>query len=162
MSRINDTLIKICMVLSMWHALPGWAAVPDLKGIGDPTRPPPSMLHKHAASGSDGGSSNGAASAEDAEAASSAASAAAEKAANASELSAIRYDVSRSEGLALINEQWVQAGDKVNNMSVVSITQDAVLLSGPKGVRRLKLFAEPEENVGKPARTARRGRKEKK
>jgi Leucine-rich repeat (LRR) protein len=158
MKQIKFMLIRLFTALLMWQIFPACAEMSDLKGIGDPTRPPASLMPKRAASSSEPAASNAAAS----EAAASAASAAAEAAANSTALSAIRYDVSRSEGLALINEQWVQAGDKVNNMSVLSITQDAVLLSGPKGIRRLRLFAEPEDDVGKPTRTARRGRKEKK
>ena len=158
MTRINCMLVRLSVALLIGQGLPGWAEIADLKGIGDPTRPPAHLI-KRSASASEPAAAN---SAMAAEAAASAASAAAEVVANTTALSAIRYDVSRSEGLALINEQWVQAGDKVNNMSVLSITQDAVLLSGPKGVRRLKLFAEPEDDVGKPTRTAKRGRKEKK
>ena len=156
MRRINHTLARLCIALLMWQALPGWAAIPDLTGIGDPTRPPARALSRRGS----GAASEPEMSASAVEAA-AAASAAAAIAASATNLSAIRYEASKSEGLALINDEWVSVGDKVKGMSVLSITQNAVLLSGPKGVRRLKLFEDPED-LGKPARTARRGRKEKK
>lgn len=132
------------------------AQAQDLKGIGDPTRPPARLWVKRGADAA----SEPAMSASAVEAA-AAASAAAAAAASATHLSAIRYDVRTSEGLALINDEWVSVGDKVKGMSVMSIAQDAVLLNGPKGARRLTLFEDPEDR-GKPARTAKRGRKEKK
>lgn len=157
MTRIHPILSFLLAALLSWQLVPMPAQAQDLKGIGDPTRPPgrSSMARRGAGAASEPEMS---ASAVEAAAAASAAAAAA---ASATNLSAIRYDVSKSEGLALINDEWVRAGDKVKGMSVISITQDTVLLSGAKGVRRLKLFEDPED-VGKPARTAKRGRKEKK
>lgn len=157
MRHIHPVSPALLMSLLLCHA--GLGSAQDLKGISDPTRPPASLIAKRAgASASEPAMSASAAEAASAAVAAAAASAAAARAIN---LAAIRYDVGRSEGLALINGEWVHVGDKVHGMSVMSITQDAVLLSGAKGVRRLKLFEEPED-LSKPARTARRGRKEKK
>lgn len=143
----------LAVVLLVWPLAPTQAQA--LKGIGDPTRPPARLFARQAAD-SAGAPALSASAVEAAQAASAAAAAAA----SATKLSAIRYDVSKSEGLALINDEWVSTGDKVKGLSVVSITRDAVLLSGPKGTRRLTMFEDPPEQ-GKPARTARRGRKEK-
>jgi hypothetical protein len=151
MRRIKQLMPCLGVAMLMWQALPASAQFDGLKGISDPTRPPAALTRKR-----DGGASDAAAAAE------AAASAAAEAAANATGLSAIRYDVTNSEGTALINQQWVKAGEKVNSWHVMSITRDAVVLSGPKGVRRLTLFTDESEDLSKPTRSAKRGRKEKK
>lgn len=154
MRPIKQLLPCLGMAMLMWQALPASAQFDGLKGISDPTRPPAALMRKREGAGSEASAA--------AEAAASAAAAAAEAAANATGLSAIRYDVTNSEGTALINQQWVKTGEKVNSWHVMSITRDAVLLSGPKGVRRLTLFANESEDLSKPTRSARRGRKEKK
>jgi hypothetical protein len=128
------------------------AAQEWLKGIADPTRPPAEMLRRAASGG------NGAASAASSpEEAASAVPPAAPLA-----LYSIRYDDANSEGIALINEQLVKPGDTINGLTILTISRDAVVLSGPNGVRRLTLFGEVDDMSKKPARKHKRRRKEEK
>jgi hypothetical protein len=117
-----------------------------LKGIGDPTRPPPEL--RHAAGG-------GAASS--ASAPQGAASAPPPVALN---LSLIRYDEASASGVAVINDQVVKTGEAIEGFTVKSISMDAVVLSGPSGVRRLSLFGEAGDTGIKPSRKHKHRRKE--
>jgi len=123
-----------------------------LKGIADPTRPPAELMRRPAASGAEAAS------------AASAPQDAASKVPSPAPLalSLIRYDDTRSEGLALINDQLVKAGDTINGVTILSISRDAVVLSGPNGVRRLTIFGEVDDMSQKPVRKHKRRRKEEK
>jgi len=128
------------------------AAQEWLKGIADPTRPPAEMLRRAASSGN--GAASGASSPEEA--------ASAVPPAAPLALYSIRYDAVNSEGIALINEQLVKTGDTINGLTILTISRDAVVLSGPNGVRRLTLFGEVDDMSKKPARKHKRRRKEEK
>ena len=135
---------------------------PDLRGVGDPTKPPPSVWARQL--GGAGAPADDAASAAAAAAAASAASAAAAEAeatARALTVTAIRINLGTGEGVAVVGEEVVKVGDKLRGMTVVSITHDTVQLQGPKESRRLVLpdVIEPSRAA---ARTAKRGRKERK
>jgi hypothetical protein len=140
-------LAFMCLVYVRPAAAQDW-----LKGIADPTRPPAEMLRRAASSGN--GAASGASSPEEA--------ASAVPPAAPLALYSIRYDAVNSEGIALINEQLVKAGDTINGLTILTISRDAVVLSGPNGVRRLTLFGEVEDMSKKPARKHKRRRKEEK
>ncbi|MBI3382507.1 MAG: hypothetical protein HY019_10925 [Aquabacterium sp.] len=135
---------------------------PDLRGVGDPTKPPPGVLARQFGGG--GASADDAAAAAAAVAAASAASAAAAEAAaeaKALALTGIRINLGNGEGVAVVGDEVVKVGDKVRGMTVVSITHDTVELKGPAGARRLKLPDVIDQSRA-PARAAKRGRKDKK
>lgn len=135
---------------------------PDLRGVGDPTKPPPGVLARQLGGG--GASADDAAAAAAAAAAASAASAAAAEAAaeaKALALTGIRINLGNGEGVAVVGDEVVKVGDKVRGMTVVSITHDTVELKGPAGARRLKLPDVIDQSRA-PARAAKRGRKDKK
>jgi len=135
---------------------------PDLRGVGDPTKPPPGVLARQLGGG--GASADDAAAAAAAVAAASAASAAAAEAAaeaKALALTGIRINLGNGEGVAVVGDEVVKVGDKVRGMTVVSITHDTVELKGPAGARRLKLPDVIDQSRA-PARAAKRGRKDKK
>jgi len=135
----------------------------DLKGIGDPTRPPPgAVLSVEEGAASAASSPESAASdAEQGE------QEAAKPRAPEWSLQAIRVDVRDGRAVALINDQLVHVGDTVEEMRLVSLSRNVAVLKGRTGTRRLALLPEAEDvNDDKPktdtARTAQRGRKESK
>jgi hypothetical protein len=81
-------------------------------------------------------------------------------------LQAIRYDVRTGQAVALINDQVVLVGDKVGDMSLVSLSRNVAVLKGASGQRRLTLLPDTEDVNENPAtdtaHAARRGRKESK
>ncbi len=134
----------------------------DLKGIGDPTRPPPGAVIS-AVDGAASAASSPESAASDAEGE--------QEAAKSRQLDlslqAIRVDTGEGRAVALINDQLVRVGDTVEAMRLVSLSRNVAVLKGPTGVRRLTLLPEAEDvNDDKPktdtARTAKRGRKESK
>ena len=146
--RVCVALMALACVSGALHAQ---QKLPDLKGIGDPTRPPPGLMVKPgqagvpaAPSGASGASGVAGSSGE----------AAAEKPRPVKlALQAIRYDLDTGDAVAMINDELVQVGSKVAGMSVVSISRHGAVLKGPSGTRRLRLLSdEAEEEVDpKPA-----------
>lgn len=155
--------VRTCMKgwLGLLALLPmlACAGEPDLRGVGDPTRPPASAWARQLGSAS--ASPEEAASAAAAASAASAAAAEAEATARALRVSAIRIDLATGEGVAIVGEELVKVGDKVRGMTVVAITRDAVELKGPKESRRLVLPDVIEQSRA-AARAAKRGRKDRK
>lgn len=133
------------------------ATAQPFKGVGDPTRPPAGAMRPQAGSGGPG-------------AAASAASAASMPASAASapeprlplQLDAIRFDAARGASVALINGELVRVGERVQALTVESISREDVVLRGASGIRRLTLRIESEPPSPVSARAAARGRKEKK
>lgn len=120
-----------------------------LKGVGDPTRPPPGLM-PDAGRADGGGRGPGVAltglGAQATAAAASAAQAGAGKATfGPLVLQAIRYDAFAGQGLALISGQWVQAGERVHGMRVQSVSRDAVVLKGQGGLKRLSMSPQPDQ-----------------
>ncbi len=156
--------VRTCMNgwLALLALLPllAMSAEPDLRGVGDPTRPPPGVW-AHQLGAATGSSPEEAASAAAAASAASAAAAEAEATARALTVTAIRIDLATGEGVAVVGEDVVKVGDKVRGMTVVAITHDAVQLKGPKESRRLVL-PDVIESSRAAARAAKRGRKERK
>ena len=179
---MNGRMHLVCLllggVLASMLAMAVGAVEPDLKGVSDPTKPPPGVMLKMTGEGHAG---HGAKSDErgvpgaDALAAMSAASAASGASAPASTASgadaghvdpwvvtSIRIDLATGQGVALVGDEVVMVGDKVHGMSVVAISASEVQLKGPDGIRKLVLADANEPSRAKPARAAKRGRKEKK
>ncbi|TAK92920.1 MAG: hypothetical protein EPO09_14260 [Aquabacterium sp.] len=157
---LNALVLLGLMALLPWPALSGEV---DLRGIGDPTRPPPRVVARQAGAGGAGSGSPevDAVAAAAAASAASAAAAEAEATARALTLSGIRINLDRGDGVAVIGDEVVKVGDKVHGMTVVSITHDTVELKGPTGARRLTLPDVIDQSRA-PARAAKRGRKDKK
>lgn len=159
---------SVTVLLGLMALLP-LAAVsgePDLRGVGDPTKPPPGVLARQLGGAGSGVPADDAAAAAAVAAAASAASAAAAEAEAAAEakalaLTGIRINLGSGEGVAVVGDEVVKVGDKVRGMTVVSITHDTVELKGPAGARRLKLPDVIDQSRA-PARAAKRGRKDKK
>lgn len=151
------------LALLPWLPLSAAAGEADLRGVGDPTKPPPSVMARQLGSGSGSPAEEAASAAAAAAAASAAAAEAAEAEATARalKLTGIRIDVGSGEGVALIGDDVVKVGDKVRGLTVVSITHDTVELKGPSGARRLVLPDVIDQSRA-PARAAKRGRKDKK
>lgn len=151
MTHIISALVSTALLL-------GAASYADeIKGLSDPTRPPPGLMPPPAGQAGDP-SARGM----QAEPAASAASAPPPEVALS--LDAIRYSETSGEAVALINEELVRPGDKVANMTVLSIAPNEVLLKGAAGVKRLKLLPSADEAASQPAPkkvgAAKRGRKE--
>jgi hypothetical protein len=117
-----------------------------LKGVSDPTRPP--AVVKAAMAGPD--------------AAASAASAPPPPPPHVPVLGAIRYDRNTQRGVALIDDQLVNVGDKVGDDMVTAITHDTVTLKGPAGTQRLSLLLiDPPTPSASTPRTAKKKRSRK-
>lgn len=172
----RDTLIRLsgltAIMVSLAWPLGGWSAEGDLKGIGDPTRPPPGVMLKQqqqmvgGAIGqfvNPGGAIVPAGAAPAASAASDAEGGKTEEFTGSQwSLSGIRIDKATGQGVAIVGEDVVRVGDTIHGMKVVSITYDEVQIKGPDGIRKLK-FSEVNEISGvTPVRSAKRGRKERK
>lgn len=149
-------------------SLAALSAEPDLRGVGDPTKPPPGVVVRQSSGAGRAlpaeDAASAAAVAEAAAAAASAAAAAqaeAEVTAKALALTGIRVNLDSGEGVAVVGEEVVKVGDKVHGLTVVSITHDTVVLKGPAGTRRLTLPDVIDQSRA-PARAAKRGRKDKK
>jgi hypothetical protein len=150
--------------------LGGWSAEGDLKGVGDPTRPPPGvMLKQQQMVGGAAGQFVNPNGAMVPAGASPAASAASDAEGGREELtgdrwavSGIRIDKGTGQGVAIIGEDVVRVGDTIHGFKVMSISYEEVQLKGPEGLRKLK-FSDVNELSGvTPVRSAKRGRKERK
>ena len=151
MSRLVQSVMRVGLVGLLPLAVTVGAQ--QLKGVGDPTRPPPGVMLRLP-----GGAAG------DAQAANAASAASAVSVVRAPvvlALTAIRFEVTSGSGMALINEKWVQVGDKVSGLSVTAITREDVLLKGPYGGQRLTLFSSTDQPSSKSDRPSRRDRKEK-
>lgn len=143
------------------------ATEPDLRGVSDPTRPPPGVMLKQ--SGATAGSTPAeaiaataaATTASGAVAAASAASApsAPESALHGLGVTSIRIDLGSGEGVAVVGDEVVKVGDKVRGMTVIDITPDTVVLKSKTETRRLVLPDVIEQSRAS-ARAAKRGRKD--
>lgn len=173
-STVRFLLLCLSGLLGALLSLTVAAVEPDLKGVTDPTRPPAGVMLKMTGDGSGRGlksvvSDGTAAAALAAMPAASGASAPAGAASGAEDgqtdrwaVTSIRIDRATGEGVALVGEELVRVGDTVNGMKVLDISSSAVHLKGPDGVRKLVLPDVIEQSRAKPARAAKRGRKEKK
>lgn len=162
--RVGANVWAMLGLVALVLPLKAMSGEQDLRGVADPTRPPPNVMARQLSGAGAGMSPEEAASAAAAAAAASAANAAAAEAEalnRALTLYGIRINRGSGEGVALVGEEVVKVGDKVRGLTVVSITHDTVELKGPAGARRLKL-PDVIEQSGAPARAAKRGRKDKK
>jgi hypothetical protein len=174
MNPTNATTLKAALLALACTLGASLAAGQDtgaqaLKGVSDPTRPPPGAMR--APDGPrDGAAANGAAGSP---AATALAASAVEAPLPPLQLNAIRFDMASATGVALINGKLVQAGDMVEGRTVLAVQRDAVLLSergkaGKSAPLRLSLLpdtppsATHNKETKRPtaARAAARGRKE--
>lgn len=156
MSRLVQTLVCVGLVLSLPMAVTVGAQ--ELKGIGDPTVPPPGVMTRQA--GPHGGAASAPGNAASAVEASAPAASAVQAPPMLLAVAAIRYEADSGVGVALINERLVRVGETVAGMTVTAITRDEVVLKGPAGGRRLTLFPSTEQPGIKSDRQHKRGRKE--
>lgn len=159
--RMGATVWAMLGLVALMLPLKAMSGEQDLRGVADPTRPPPNVMARQLGGAGAGVSPEEAAAAAAAASAANAAAAEAEALNRALTLYGIRINHGSGEGVALVGEEVVKVGDKVRGLTVVSITHDTVELKGPAGARRLKL-PDVIEQSGAPARAAKRGRKDKK
>ncbi len=155
MSRLVQSVMRVSLVGLLPLAVTVGAQ--QLKGVGDPTRAPPGVMLR-VPSGTAAGDAHAA---NQASAASAVSAVSVVRAPVVLALTAIRFEVASGSGVALINEKWVQVGDKVSGLSVTAITREDVLLKGPHGGQRLTLFSSTDQPASKSDRPSRRDRKEK-
>ena len=172
-SAVRFLLLCLSGLLGALLSVTVAAVEPDLKGVTDPTRPPAGVMLKMTGEGSGRGLksvvSDGAAAAalaampaaSGASAPAGAASPAAEGPADRWAVTSIRIDRASGEGVAIVGEELVKVGDTLHGMKVLGISSSEVQLKGPDGVRKLALPDVIEQSRAKPARAAKRGRKEK-
>lgn len=138
-------------------------AAGDLKGVSDPTRPPPGLFRP--ASGAPVGApamgGTAPASASAALAAASAASAASAPAPRALRLQAIRHNGASGGGVAMIDGELVELGGRLaGGWTLSAMNSDEVWITGPAGQRRLTLLGGDTQTDKPRAASGRRARKE--
>lgn len=135
-----------------------WSAS-DLKGVTDPTRPPPGLFRP--APGAKGTGPAAALAPDAASAASVAASAASAPAPHTLRLQAIRHNGASGGGVAMIDGQLIELGGRVpGGWTLSAMNSDEVWLSGPAGQRRLTLLGGDTQTDKPRAASGRRARKE--
>lgn len=159
--RMGASVWAMLGLVALMLPLKAMSGEQDLRGVSDPTKPPPHVMARQLGGAGAGVSPEEAASAAAAASAANAAAAEAEALNRALTLYGIRINHGSGEGVALVGEEVVKVGDKVRGLTVVSITHHTVELKGPAGARRLTL-PDVIEQSGAPARAAKRGRKDKK
>lgn len=172
-STVRFLLLCLSGLLGALLSLTVAAVEPDLKGVTDPTRPPAGVMLKMTGEGSgrglksvvsDGAAASALAAMPVASGASAPAGASSADGGQADRwaVTSIRIDRASGEGVAIVGEELVKVGDTLHGMKVLGISSSEVQLKGPDGVRKLVLPDVIEQSRAKPARAAKRGRKEKK
>lgn len=160
MNRISlSSLVRrpIGLILASWLlAAPFALQANPLLGLSDPTRPPAGLVKSTPVAG---GAAGGAA----AEAASAASSPPppppAPKEAVLT-LQLLRVDPATGRGVALINDQLLEPGARIEGWTLVSVSASEATLQGPKGRLRLSLVGGQVIERNPKSAQSRRGRKE--
>lgn len=146
------------LLLAAWLALGACGLVAEaqaqpnpLLGLSDPTRPPPGMS-KAAGPGTA------------AVAASDAGSAASAPPPPPREpqlvLRLVRVDPASGRGMALINDQLLEPGARIEGWTLVGVNANEAILQGPRGRLRLSLTGDQVIERNPKSAQSRRGRKE--
>ncbi len=129
----------------------GLAQANPLLGLNDPTRPPPGLVK------SDRTGAPGAAAPEAASAASAAPPPPREP---ELVLQLVRIDPVSGRGVALINDQLLEPGARIEGWTLLALTPNEVVLQGPRGRLRLSLTGPQVIERNPKSAQSRRGRKE--
>lgn len=157
MSRLSFTCLGVAGLLA-WGAASGiaWAQANPLLGLSDPTRPPAGLAKP--VSGAAGPSAGVAPEA------ASAASAPPPPPPPPPDpvfvLQLVRIDPLSGRGVALINDQLVEPGARIEGWTLLSLQQSEVVLQGPRGRVRLSLTGAQVIERNPKSAQSRRGRKE--
>lgn len=129
----------------------GLAQANPLLGLTDPTRPPPGLVK------ADRAGVPGAATPEAASAASAPPPAPREA---VLVLQLVRIDPVTGRGVALINDQMLEPGARIEGWTLLSLSSNEVVLQGPRGRLRLSLTGPQVIERNPKSAQSRRGRKE--
>lgn len=141
------------LALCAWGGV-GQAHANPLLGLNDPTRPPPGLVKsdRAGAAGTPG------------VAAPEAASAASAPPPPPREpelvLQLVRIDPVSGRGVALINDQLLEPGARIEGWTLMALTSNEVVLQGPRGRLRLSLTGPQVIERNPKSAQSRRGRKE--
>lgn len=153
MSRLPLTLLAAASLLLMCAlGTLGQAQANPLLGLNDPTRPPPGLVKADRA-----GAPGAAAAAEAASAASAPPPAPREP---ELVLQLVRIDPVSGRGVALINDQLLEPGARIEGWTLLALTPNEVVLQGPRGRLRLSLTGPQVIERNPKSAQSRRGRKE--
>jgi hypothetical protein len=147
-------LLALC-VLFAWCGM-ALAQTNPLLGLGDPTRPPPGLAkaERLGATGTTG--ATGVAAPE----AASAASAPPAPREPELVLQLVRIDPVGGKGVALINDQLLEPGGRIEGWTLLGLTSNEAVLQGPRGRLRLSLTGAQVIERNPKSAQSRRGRKE--
>jgi len=123
-----------------------------LLGLSDPTRPPPGLAKADRA-----GASGAAAAPEAASAASTPPPPPREP---VLVLQLVRIDPASGRGVALINDQLLEPGARIEGWTLLALNPNEAVLQGPRGRVRLSLTGEQLSEPNPKSAQSRRGRKE--
>lgn len=153
MSRLPLTLLAAAGLLLMCAlGTMGQARANPLLGLNDPTRPPPGLVK------SDRAGAPGAAAAPEAASAASAPPPAPREPELVLQL--VRIDPVSGRGVALINDQLLEPGARIEGWTLLALTPNEVVLQGPRGRLRLSLIGPQVIERNPKSAQSRRGRKE--
>jgi hypothetical protein len=131
-----------------------------LLGLSDPTRPPPGLVKIERAVGVGAEVAQGAQGASAPSSAASPASAPAAPRETPLVLQLVRTDQATGRGMALINNQLLEPGARIQGWTLVSLGSHEAFLQGPKGRLRLSLTGAQMIERNPKSEPLRRGRKE--
>jgi hypothetical protein len=137
------------MALCAWGGT-GMAQANPLLGLSDPTRPPPGLVK--AAPGAPGAAAP--------EAASAASAPPPPPREPELVLQLVRIDPVTGRGVALINDQLLEPGARIEGWTLLALSPNEVVLQGPRGRLRLSLLGTQVIERNPKSAQSRRGRKE--
>ncbi len=140
-------LLALCVVFAWCGST--LAQTNPLLGLGDPTRPPPGLGKTDRLGAMAAGA-----------AASDAASAPPPRREPELVLQLVRIDPVGGKGMALINDQLIEPGGRIEGWTLVALTSNDAVLQGPRGRLRLSLTGAQVIERNPKSAQSRRGRKE--
>lgn len=152
MSRHIRTHLAAAALLALgaWGGT-GLAQANPLLGLNDPTRPPPGLMK------ADRAGASGAAAPDAASAASAPPPPPREP---ELVLQLVRIDPVTGRGVALINDQLLEPGARIEGWTLLALSSNEVVLQGPRGRLRLSLIGPQVIERNPKSAQSRRGRKE--
>lgn len=142
-------LLVLCAAGLMAPAAPVLAN--PLLGLNDPTRPPAGLVKSDR---------SGAAAAVAPEAASAASAPPSPPRESVLVLQLVRIDPVSGRGVALINDQLLEPGARIEGWTLLALTSNEAVLQGPRGRLRLSLTGDQVIERNPKSAQSRRGRKE--
>jgi hypothetical protein len=155
MSRLPLTLAHLSaaglLTLCAWGGS-GLVHANPLQGLSDPTRPPPGLAK------ADRAGASGAAAAPEAASAASAPPPPPREPVLVLQL--VRIDPASGRGVALINDQLLEPGARIEGWTLLALNPNEAVLQGPRGRLRLSLTGPQVIERNPKSAQSRRGRKE--